>query len=76
MTKHSLIPEEMRTLFKENYVDGDKESLEQILISFRKMKCSNFAIAVLLKEELGLSISEANDIILDSKSLNTDIDGL
>ncbi|OQP68408.1 hypothetical protein [Niastella populi] len=76
MTKYSFIPDEMRSFFKENYINDDKESLEQILIAFRKKRCSNIAIVMLLVEQLDISMEKANNILVNSRSLNTSFDDL
>ena len=76
MEYRDFIPEEMERYFKSIYKANDKRSLEEILIAFKKMGYSQMQALVLLVEEMKISITEANDIILDSKASNTDFDQL
>lgn len=61
------ITQEIRNLFHMHYT-GDPQSLEVALQQLKDADCSQMMCVKLVKEELSLSLWDADDIVLNSRA--------
>ena len=66
-----IITEEMRAYFKATYDSGNIGSLETILIELKEKGCTQMQSLFLLIEQLQMSFTDANRLVLNSIAWNS-----